>query len=102
MATQLRDYTIAEGELDRFIEEWRRWIVPLRQEAGFTVDGAWTVEGESRFVWLLSHSGGWDAFETADRAYYASPGRTGLDPDPARLIAEQRVGQLAAVELPRG
>jgi hypothetical protein len=99
MATQLRNYRIVEGSLDRFVDEWRAGIVPLRREMGFSIDGAWTVDGESRIVWLLSHPGGWTAFEDADRAYYASPLRKSLDPDPARLIEEQAVSNLEAVEL---
>jgi hypothetical protein len=99
VVTQLRDYRIVDGSLHRFIDEWRAGIVPLRREMGFAIDGAWTVDGESRFVWLLSHPGDWDAFDDADRAYYASPQRTSLDPDPARLIGEQVVSKLTEVEV---
>jgi hypothetical protein len=35
----------------------------------------------------------------ADAAYFASPERAGFDPDPARLIAEQRNVRLVDVEL---
>ena len=99
MATQLRDYRITDGELDRFIQEWRTNLAPLRRACGFTIAGAWTVDGESRFVWLLSHAGGWDAFQEADARYFASPERAGFDPDPARLIEEQRNARLDEVEL---
>jgi hypothetical protein len=99
VVTQLRDYRIAAGELHRFIEEWRAGIVPLRREMGFFIDGAWIVDDESRFVWLLSHPGDWRAFEEADRAYYASPERTSLEPNPARLIEEQATARLTRVEV---
>ncbi len=99
MAIQLRDYRITDGELDRFIEEWRTNLAPLRQACGFTVAGAWTVNGESRFVWLLSHPDGWDAFQEADARYFASPERASLEPDPARLIVEQRNAPLHEVEI---
>lgn len=99
VATQLRDYRIAEGELHRFVEEWRAGILPLRREMGFSIDGAWTVDGESRFVWLLTHPGDWNAFEEADRAYYTSPGRSSLDPNPARLIEAQLVSNLEPIEI---
>jgi hypothetical protein len=97
MVTQLRDYVIAEGSLDQFISEWRSGILPLRRGLGFTIDGAWRVLDESRFVWLLSHPGDLQAFEAADRAYYASPDRKGLDPDPARLIEAQTVTLLSDI-----
>jgi hypothetical protein len=100
MVTELRDYRIVEGSLHRFVEEWRARIAPLRRQMGFTIDGAWTVEEEGRIVWLLSHPGDWDAFGDADRSYYASPERAALDPDPARLIEEQRIVRLSEVPLP--
>jgi len=100
MVTELRDYRIVEGSVHRFVEEWRAGIAPLRRQMGFTIDGAWTAEDESRFVWLLSHAGDWNAFGDADRSYYASPERAALDPDPARLIEEQRIVRLAEVGLP--
>ena len=89
MATQLRDYRIAAGQLERFVEEWRTQLAPLRRSVGFTVSGAWTVPAESRFIWLLSHPGDWDDFRAADARYFASPQRAALDPDPARLIEAQ-------------
>ena len=99
MATQLRDYLITEGSLEQWVSEWTEWIAPLRRELGFTIDAAWTIGDESRFVWLLSYPGDWPAFEAADRAYYESPARRRLDPNPARLIADQRHARLTPVEL---
>ena len=100
MATQLRDYRIRGGDLDRFVEAWETQLAPLRRAKGFTIPAAWTVPDEDRFIWLLGHDGGWDAFAEADEAYYASPERAAIDPDPARLIAEQRTLRLTEVELP--
>ena len=100
MATQLRDYRIRSGELDRFAAEWSAGVAPLRRRVGFAIPAAWTVPDEDRFIWLLEHAGNWARFEEADAAYYASPERRALDPDPARLIEEQRVVRLSAVTLP--
>jgi len=99
-ATQLRDYRIQAGQLDRFVEEWRGKLLPLRRAHGFEVAGAWTIPDEDRFIWLLVHLGSWDAFVKADEAYFAAPEREALDPDPARLIAEQHNTRLADVDLP--
>ena len=85
---QLRDYGIAEGHLDEFLDAWTRGVLPLRHAAGFEIQ-AWTVLGESRFVWLLAYDGA-GTFAAADEAYYATPERAGLDPDPARWIVEDR------------
>jgi len=98
MATQLRDYRIRAGELDRFVDEWRAGVAPLRRAAGFEIAGAWTIPEEDRIVWLLVHPGEWDAFGEADAAYYASPERAALVPDPARLIEEQHNVRLTEVE----
>lgn len=100
MVTQLRDYRIADGQLDRFVDEWQRQLAPLRRACGFTVRAAWTVPAEHRFVWLLEHAGDWDAFRQADARYFASPERAAFDPDPARLIEEQRNTDLVEVPLP--
>jgi hypothetical protein len=97
VATQLRDYRIVEGALDQFVEEWGERLAPIRRDIGFSIDGAWTVPDESRFVWLLTHPGDWDAFEVADRRYFDSPLRTALDPDPARLIERQINTRLSEV-----
>ena len=98
-ATQLRDYRIAAGELDRFVAEWSTWLAPLRRACGFEIGGAWTIPDEHRFIWLLVHPDGWDAFDAADARYFASPERGGFDPDPARLIEEQRNVRLEEVEI---
>jgi hypothetical protein len=100
VVTELRDYRIADGSLDQWVEEWLAGIAPLRRALGFRIEKVWTVADESRFVWLLSYPGDWEAFQTADRAYYDSPQRTSLDPDPARLIQEQTIAKLTEVELP--
>lgn len=85
---QLRDYRIAEGHLDDFLDAWTRGVLPLRRAAGFEVM-AWTVPGESRFVWLLGYDGP-GTFAAADEAYYGAPERAALDPDPAQWIVEDR------------
>lgn len=96
-ATQLRDYRIVAGELDRFVSEWQSRLAPLRRAMGFEIPGAWTIPAEHRFIWLLVHPDGWEAFDGADAAYFASPERTALAPDPARLIEEQRNARVTDV-----
>ena len=96
-AVQLREYTIREGDLERFVAEWQTHLAPLRRSIGFEILGAWTVPDEHRFIWLLSHPDGWDAFAEGDKAYFASPERKAFDPDPARLIEEQSNARLVEV-----
>ena len=94
--TQLRDYTIKPGQLDRFAEAWSSGVRPLRERKGFVVVGAWKIPSEERFVWIVSYDGpdGWDA---ANHAYYGSPERKALDPDPASFIVSQRTVLIDAV-----
>ena len=85
MVSQLRMYRAKTGELDAFIEEWRTNVVPLRRKFGFAVDGAWTIPEKGEFIWVISYDGP-DGFEARDAAYYASPERKALRPDPARHL----------------
>ncbi len=85
MTTQLRMYTINKGKMDDFVRAWRAGVYPLRTKQGFRIDGAWVLKERNQFVWLLSYDGiDWDA---KDAAYYASPERAALNPDPAQFIA---------------
>jgi hypothetical protein len=98
MELVLRIYTIKPGELEDWIAEWRAHVLPLRRRLGFEVLGAWTSEEESTFTWLLGYDGP-EGIAAANAAYYASPERTAIDPDPARHIAEARQLPVRALEL---
>lgn len=86
--TQLRSYTIKPGELDRFVALWSNGVRPLREKKGFVVEGAWKIPSEDRFVWVVSYDGP-DGWEAANAAYYSSPERKTMDPDPASFIIAQ-------------
>lgn len=94
--SQLRIYDIRPGELEDFIREWRAGVVPLRERFRFRVDAAWVVEGEDRLVWVLTYAGE-GTFEESDAAYYVSPERKALQPDPARRIAAQTAWMIRPV-----
>lgn len=84
--SQLRIYRIAEGHLADFVVEWKAGVLPLRERFGFRIE-AWTDPAESTFVWVVRYPGP-GSLEEADRAYYASPDRAALEPDPARWIVD--------------
>lgn len=86
MPDQLRTYTIKPGEMAAWLEEWGRLIAPLRRRHGFEIVGAWTTEAD-QFIWILRYAGS-KTWAEADAAYYASPERTAMQPDPARHIAK--------------
>lgn len=83
MEIRLGRHRIRQGSLDRFVEEWRTAVVPLREAFGFQLFGAWVLPQLSEVVWVVGYEGDFDA---ANAAYYSSEGRRHLDPDPARHI----------------
>lgn len=87
MEYQLRNYLLEPGCGEQFAREWRAGVKPLREAAGFVIDSAWLLPDDDRFVWILGWAGP-GTFAEADAHYYQSPGRSRLDPDPARLIVE--------------
>jgi hypothetical protein len=87
MEFQLREYRVEAGRLDEFVGEWRELVLPLRLAQGFSVVGPWIEREADRFVWVVGFDGD---IRAAEDAYLASPERAGLDPDPARLVAERR------------
>src|SRR5438309_994077 len=95
MADQLRMYTIKPGEMASWLEEWGRLVAPLRRRSGFEILGAWTTASD-QFVWILRYEGP-KTWEEADAAYYASPERTQMQPDPARHIAKSEHWLMSAL-----
>ena len=89
MELYLRIYEITPGAMSAWLEEWQAQVVPLRRRLGFTVVGAWASDEANTFAWLLGYDGV-EGIEAANAAYYASPERAALDPDPARHIAAAR------------
>src|SRR5437763_3614910 len=100
MADQLRMYTIKPGEMASWLEEWGRLVAPLRRRSGFEILGAWTTASD-QFVWILRYEGP-KTWEEADAAYYASPERTQMQPDPARHIAKSEHRLMSAVHVKLG
>ena len=96
MEYQLRRFRIQPGQMAAFVAAWRAGVAPLRRRHGFTIVGAWTVDGADEFVWVLAYDGP-DGFAAADAVYYASPHRAALDPDPARYIEHAEHQFLTAV-----
>jgi hypothetical protein len=88
LTRQLRIYRIEEGRLPEFMEGWLHGVRPLRERHGFVVEEAWSVPEEDRFIWIVSYDGP-ELWTDKEAAYYASPERQMMVPDPAKLIAEQ-------------
>ena len=85
MEIQLRDYRIKPGHMDDWIAGWEGGIVPMRQQVGFEVVGAWVDRAHDRFVWLVGYSGA-DGFKAAEERYHALPERLSLNPEPSDFV----------------
>ena len=96
MVIQLRTYTINRGALKEFAAEWESMLKPLRLKLGFKIEGAWTMEATNQFVWIMSYDGP-EAWDTLERAYFESPERHAMTPDPARHIARIQLEFMTAV-----
>lgn len=93
---QLRRYKVKEGQLEAFVEVFRR-VVVARSHFGFTVMGPWTEQDTGRFVWILRHDGP-GSFEDAAAAYYDSDERKAIHPEPSSFLDEVETHMLRAID----
>lgn len=100
MQLQHRKYRLKPGAFDEFVAVWTEQVVPMRRQFGFEVVGAWTSREASTFVWIVEHDGD---FAAAEAAYYASPERAMITPNPGDLIDHADVVMVDALtgEVPR-
>ena len=87
MAIQLRIYTIKHGCLKEWVSEWQEKIKPLRLRLGFEILGAWTIEENNQFYWILKYDGN-ENWDKLDAAFHVSEERRKMQPNPARHIAK--------------
>ncbi len=86
MPYQVRIYTINRGRLNDFAKLWKSAVYPLRLKQGFKIPFAQIVPETNQFVWCVGFDSE-DSWEKKERAYYHSPERETMDPDPAKWIA---------------
>jgi NIPSNAP len=84
---ELRIYTVQPGKMQAWLREWKAQIRPLREKFGFQILGAWIAEADNQFLWILRYVGP-ESFASANAAYYESPERKAIAPDPARHLAK--------------
>mgnify|MGYP001298871746 CR=1 FL=1 len=87
MQDELRIYSVKPGAMTDWVAEWTRLVRPLRLKYGFEVTGPWIDEEQNQFIWILRYHGS-GTYEAANTAYYESPERKALNPDPARHLAK--------------
>lgn len=95
--TQLRIYTINKGQMDEFVAAWRSQVIPLRQKYGFIVEGGWVFAEVNKFVWMVSLDGTPEAWEAQTKAYYDSPERVQMNPEPSSFVAHMDLNMVKSV-----
>ena len=93
---QLRIYTITAGQMAPFVAGWIEGVAPLRESFGYTVEDAWTMDDENKFVWIVSYDGPED-WQALYERYMNSDQRKALDPDPAQWIEKSESWLMSAV-----
>src|SRR5919199_4091311 len=87
MVSELRIFTINRGSMEAFLDAWFRGVYPLRLRHGYTIQGPWVIPERNEFLWILSYDGP-EPWEEKERAYYTSPERVAMDPDPVQYVAK--------------
>lgn len=85
--TQLRRYTLVDGEYDAFLAWWREWMPRVRPAAGFAIEFAYGLRETNEFVWAVSAEGDQDAFLEREREYLASDARAEAFADVPQRVA---------------
>lgn len=89
--TQLRRYTLVDGEYDAFVAWWQSTMPIVRPQAGFTVEFAYGIPETNEFVWAVSAEGDEDAFLALEKTYMASPERAAAFDGVPQRVAEYNI-----------
>ncbi len=97
MEFQIRRYRIVPGNMDAFVELFENQLVPLRERFGFRLESSWRLDETHEFMWSVSHDGP-GGFEAADAAYYSSPDRDAVSPNPLDFIEEVNISMATRLD----
>ena len=53
-AAHLRIYTINKGQMDNWLDLFHNKLMPVLNEAGFTVPSSWVNDLGTQFIWIRS------------------------------------------------
>ena len=68
---------------------------------GFRLESSWRLDETHEFMWIVSHDGA-EGFEAADAAYYSSPDRDAVNPNPLDFIEEVNTSMATRTSHPEG
>ncbi|MFB8388308.1 hypothetical protein ACFC3F_14315 [Microbacterium sp. NPDC055910] len=84
--TQLRRYSLVDGQYDDFVAWWQATMKVVRPAAGFTIEFAYGIRETNEFIWAVSAEGDEAAFLALETEYRASDARAAaFDGVPDRL-----------------
>lgn len=89
--TQLRRYTLVDGEYDAFVAWFDQWMPRVRAAAGFTIEFAYGIRETNEFVWAVSAPGDEEAFAALEKEYVASDARAEAFAGVPQRIAEYNI-----------
>jgi hypothetical protein len=81
---RLRVDRVEAGRMDEFVAAWMASVLPLRRRFGFEIVGTWVDVERDEFCWVVGYAGP-EGYDEAEAAYYASPERAAMHPDPGVL-----------------
>lgn len=55
MISQIRIYTINKGEMDHFLEQFKKDVMPLHEKIGVPIVGTWVNRPQNEFIWVRSY-----------------------------------------------
>lgn len=74
MASQLRIYTIKQGQMDNWLRFFRDKVVPLHRKFGMPARIAWVNAEDSEFIWVRDFRDD-EPIETQEQRYVNSEER---------------------------
>lgn len=89
--TQLRRYTLVDGEYDAFVAWWASTMPTVRPAAGFAVEFAYGIRETNEFVWAVSVDGDEEAFLAVEKAYMESDARAAAFDGVPQRVAEYNI-----------
>lgn len=93
---QHRTYTIKEGLLREWVEQWQSQVAPLRREFGFEIHGAWVDHERNQFIVVLSYDGP-ESFRERNQQYWDSFVRLGTGGEPSLYLMDRVVREVTPV-----
>ena len=99
MTYQLRIYTINLGMMDEWVVFFIKYLVPMLQNAGMQISGAWVNEDKNQFIWIRGFDDSLD-LKATEAAFVAEVRKLPEELDPRKFFARMDVQTMHRVWSP--